>query len=121
MSIFIISSGDFLIGKYLLTMFFHLYTVTLQVDFTIICKHSLTVLHSCSVLTPILNSISLHKKKTLAWHLVELWFLHKTFLKLKFPFTFPRVLPSVSFIVIRVKFVNITCSPFLINDVDYFV
>ena len=57
--------GDFLIGKYLLTKFFHLYTVTLQVDFTIICKHSLTVLHSL-VLTPILNSISLHKKKTLA-------------------------------------------------------
>ena len=41
MSIFIISSGDFMIGKYLLTKFFHLYTVTLQVDFTIICKHSL--------------------------------------------------------------------------------
>ena len=40
MSIFIISSGDFMIGKYLLTKFFHLYTVTLQVDFTIICKHS---------------------------------------------------------------------------------
>ena len=39
-SIFKISSGDFLIGKYLLTKFFHLYTVTLQVDFIIICKHS---------------------------------------------------------------------------------
>ena len=41
MSIFIISSGDFLIGKYLLAKFFHLYTVTLQVDFAIICKNSL--------------------------------------------------------------------------------
>ena len=47
MSISIISSGDFLIGKCLSTKVFHLYTVTLQVDFTIICKHPL-IKQSCT-------------------------------------------------------------------------